>query len=372
MTQRLLQTFTAQITSPFPCPWPQSQLQSCPGPWATDQPPPSASPPPVSCAVQAPLGPSRVLRVGADAEASPPHRLLLLARHLGAKPSALSPAVRAPAHLPLPSLSHSYRVSVALGPLCLEADHVPFSPSSRLSLSWHIFPSASHPLLSLPSSDQLPFLLGACKDHQDCCLGLRELVLGPCHPAVFLHQEVGGARVRQPLAPPTHLCISHPDLNGTSLPILEGQFLRLVCVADSNPPATLSWLWEGKPLSPSQRSAPGVLEIPRVGVRDGGEVACRAQHPLGSQQVSFSLSVQSELQGRCWGPAAWAGVCLWEGWVWGLSFTPSPSPERPPPCSCETEEQQGSWPLVLTLIRGALMGAGFLLTYGLTWTYYTR
>ncbi|XP_023603924.1 sialic acid-binding Ig-like lectin 14 [Myotis lucifugus] len=39
---------------------------------------------------------------------------------------------------------------------------------------------------------------------------------------------------------------------------------------------------------------------------------------------------------------------------------------------CVTEEQQGSWPLVLTLIRGALMGAGFLLTYVLTWLYYTR
>ncbi|KAB0384636.1 hypothetical protein FD755_006553 [Muntiacus reevesi] len=128
------------------------------------------------------------------------------------------------------------------------------------------------------------------------------------------------------------------DLNGTSLPILEGQFLRLVCVADSNPPARLSWLWEGKPLSPSQRSAPGVLEIPRVGVGDGGEVTCRAQHPLGSQQVSFSLSVQ----------------------------------KGPPSCSCETEEPQGSWPMAVTLIRGALMGAGFLLTYGLTWIYYTR
>ncbi|XP_023605242.1 sialic acid-binding Ig-like lectin 14 [Myotis lucifugus] len=69
----------------------------------------------------------------------------------------------------------------------------------------------------------------------------------------------------------------------------------------------------------------------------GGEFTCRAQHPLGSQHVSFSLSVQSS-----------------------------------PPCSCVTEEQQGSWPLVLTLIRGALMGAGFLLTYVLTWLYYTR
>ena len=29
-------------------------------------------------------------------------------------------------------------------------------------------------------------------------------------------------------------------------------------------------------------------------------------------------------------------------------------------------------PLVLTLLRGALMGSGFLFTYGLTWIYYTR
>ncbi|XP_072471623.1 sialic acid-binding Ig-like lectin 14 [Notamacropus eugenii] len=35
-------------------------------------------------------------------------------------------------------------------------------------------------------------------------------------------------------------------------------------------------------------------------------------------------------------------------------------------------QEKSSWPLVLTLLRGALMGAGFLLTYGLTWAYYTR
>ncbi|KAI5213828.1 Sialic Acid-Binding Ig-Like Lectin 14 [Manis pentadactyla] len=44
----------------------------------------------------------------------------------------------------------------------------------------------------------------------------------------------------------------------------------------------------------------------------------------------------------------------------------------PPSCRCVTAEQQGSWPLILTLIRGTLMGAGFLLTYGLTWIYYSR
>ncbi|KAF6289050.1 sialic acid binding Ig like lectin 14 [Rhinolophus ferrumequinum] len=126
--------------------------------------------------------------------------------------------------------------------------------------------------------------------------------------------------------------------NHMSLSVLEGQFLLLVCEADSNPPATLSWSQEGKALSPSQRSAPGVLELPHVGAADGGVFTCQAQHPLGSQNVSFSLSVQ----------------------------------RSPRSCKCVAEEQQGSWPLVLTLIRGALMGAGFLLTYGLTWIYYTR
>ncbi|XDB60354.1 PREDICTED: sialic acid-binding Ig-like lectin 14 isoform X1 [Capra hircus] len=125
--------------------------------------------------------------------------------------------------------------------------------------------------------------------------------------------------------------------NASSILISEGQALQLLCVADSNPPAQLSWFWGSPALESTPVSSTGVLEIPQVAAGDG-EVTCRAQNPLGSQQVSFSLSVQ----------------------------------KGPPPCSCETEEQQGSWPLVLTLIRGALMGAGFLLTYGLTWTYYTR
>lgn len=80
-----------------------------------------------------------------------------------------------------------------------------------------------------------------------------------------------------------------------SLPVLEGQFLSLVCIADSNPPAMLSWSREGKALSPSQPSAPGVLELLHVGVEDEGEFTCQAQNPLGSQCISISLSVRSEL-----------------------------------------------------------------------------
>uniref|UniRef100_A0A8C9B0S3 Ig-like domain-containing protein n=1 Tax=Prolemur simus TaxID=1328070 RepID=A0A8C9B0S3_PROSS len=79
--------------------------------------------------------------------------------------------------------------------------------------------------------------------------------------------------------------------NDTSLLVLEGQSLRLVCVTLSNPPATLSWARGSQTLSPSQPSDPGVLELPRVQMEHEGEFTCHAQHPLGSRHVSLSLSV---------------------------------------------------------------------------------
>ncbi|XP_064150176.1 sialic acid-binding Ig-like lectin 10 isoform X4 [Loxodonta africana] len=79
--------------------------------------------------------------------------------------------------------------------------------------------------------------------------------------------------------------------NGMSLPVLEGQSLRLACVADSSPPATLSWFRGSHPVSPSQPSDSGVLELPRVQKEDEGEVTCRAQNRLGSPRLSLHLSV---------------------------------------------------------------------------------
>nr|XP_020138791.1 sialic acid-binding Ig-like lectin 11 [Microcebus murinus] len=93
--------------------------------------------------------------------------------------------------------------------------------------------------------------------------------------------------------------------NDTSLPVLEGQSLRLVCVALSNPPARLSWTRESQTLSPSQPSEPGVLELPRVQTEHEGEFTCCAQHALGSQRVSLSLSVHYPPQ--LLGPS-----CSWE------------------------------------------------------------
>ncbi|XP_054935130.1 sialic acid-binding Ig-like lectin 5 isoform X2 [Physeter macrocephalus] len=81
-----------------------------------------------------------------------------------------------------------------------------------------------------------------------------------------------------------------------SLPVQEGQFLRLDCVADSNPPAMMSWTRGSLTLSPSNSSNPGVLELPRVELGDHGKYVCRAQHPLGSKEASLSLVVKNPPQ----------------------------------------------------------------------------
>ncbi|XP_077648907.1 sialic acid-binding Ig-like lectin 11 [Urocitellus parryii] len=93
--------------------------------------------------------------------------------------------------------------------------------------------------------------------------------------------------------------------NGTSLSVLEGQSLRLVCVTHSNPPARLSWTWGTQTLSPEWLSDPGVLELPQVQTEHGGEFTCHARSPLGSQHLSLSLSVH--YPPRLLGPS-----CSWE------------------------------------------------------------
>ncbi|XP_030617274.1 sialic acid-binding Ig-like lectin 5 [Delphinapterus leucas] len=89
-----------------------------------------------------------------------------------------------------------------------------------------------------------------------------------------------------------------PEILGQSLslPVQEGQFLRLDCVADSNPPARMSWIRGSLTLSPSNSSNPGVLELPRVELEDHGKYVCRAQHPLGSKEASLCLVVKNPPQ----------------------------------------------------------------------------
>ncbi|XP_032341363.1 sialic acid-binding Ig-like lectin 5 [Camelus ferus] len=132
--------------------------------------------------------------------------------------------------------------------------------------------------------------------------------------------------------------------NGSSLSVLEGESLRLVCVADSNPPATLSWARGSRTLSPSQPSNPGVLLLPRVDSDHEGKFTCRAQHPRGSLGISLHLSVQNPPQ--LLGPS-----CSWEDQ--GLH------------CSCSSRAQPAPslrWRLGEGLLEGTISNASFKIT----------
>ncbi|XP_030677028.1 sialic acid-binding Ig-like lectin 7 isoform X4 [Nomascus leucogenys] len=94
-----------------------------------------------------------------------------------------------------------------------------------------------------------------------------------------------------------HVTASTALGNSSSLSVLEGQSLRLVCAVDSNPPARLSWTWRSLTLYPSQPSNPLVLEL-RVHLGDEGEFTCRARNSLGSQHFSLNLSLQHEYTGK--------------------------------------------------------------------------
>nr|XP_023399850.1 sialic acid-binding Ig-like lectin 6 [Loxodonta africana] len=74
--------------------------------------------------------------------------------------------------------------------------------------------------------------------------------------------------------------------NASSLPILQGQSLHLVCVADSNPPAELTLFRQSQTLNASLFSNPGYVELPETGAAER-MFTCRAQNQLASQHVLF-------------------------------------------------------------------------------------
>ncbi|XP_054553498.1 sialic acid-binding Ig-like lectin 7 [Talpa occidentalis] len=101
--------------------------------------------------------------------------------------------------------------------------------------------------------------------------------------------------------------------NGSSLPVQEGQSLRLACVVHSSPPTNLTWVWGSQTVksSPSLHSVGAVgtwehpqtleLELARVRLEDHGKLLCCAENPLGSQEASLSLSVETPWDPPCAG-----------------------------------------------------------------------
>ncbi|XP_054567280.1 sialic acid-binding Ig-like lectin 5 [Eptesicus fuscus] len=124
------------------------------------------------------------------------------------------------------------------------------------------------------------------------------------------------------------------NLQNTSLTILEGEDLRLHCLADSNPPAELSWFRGSPGLNATPISSTAILELPRVGPAQEGEFTCQAGHPLGPQSVSLSLSV-------VYPPQLLGPSCSWE--YQGLH------------CSCSSRAQPAPslrWRLGAGLLEG--------------------
>uniref|UniRef100_A0A4X2KAB8 Ig-like domain-containing protein n=1 Tax=Vombatus ursinus TaxID=29139 RepID=A0A4X2KAB8_VOMUR len=111
--------------------------------------------------------------------------------------------------------------------------------------------------------------------------------------------------------------------NSSALVVQEGRSLHLLCAANSNPPATLSWLLGDQTLASSQPSEDGVLhlDLPHLGPADGGNYTCLAEHALGSKQASLSVSVQ-------YSPRMLSSSCSWvkEGLLCTCSAQAEPAP----------------------------------------------
>ncbi|XP_066127475.1 sialic acid-binding Ig-like lectin 5 isoform X3 [Saccopteryx bilineata] len=132
--------------------------------------------------------------------------------------------------------------------------------------------------------------------------------------------------------------------NTSSLPILEGEAVWLLCEADSNPPAELSWFRGSPALNSTPISSTETLELPHVGTLEEGEFSCRARHPLGSQTLSLSLSV-------VYPPQLLGPSCSWEDQ--GLH------------CSCSSRAQPAPslrWRLGTGLLEGNHSNASYMVT----------
>ncbi|KAM8787639.1 sialic acid-binding Ig-like lectin 5 [Rhynchonycteris naso] len=130
----------------------------------------------------------------------------------------------------------------------------------------------------------------------------------------------------------------------TTLSILEGKAVRLLCEADSNPPAELSWFQGSPALNATPISSTETLELPRVGTAEEGKFSCRARHPLGSQTLSLSLSV-------VYPPQLLGPSCSWEDQ--GLH------------CSCSSRAQPAPslrWRLGAGLLEGNHSNASCMVT----------
>nr|XP_025705291.1 sialic acid-binding Ig-like lectin 5 isoform X2 [Callorhinus ursinus] len=150
-----------------------------------------------------------------------------------------------------------------------------------------------------------------------------------------------------------------PDIHFPE-PLKSGYPTNLTCSmlgsCEEGRPLTFSWVGRALDSLDPQTLHSSVLTLtPRL-QDHGSNLTCQVHLPGGQDTVERTIRLN----------VSYAPQLMTTRILQG-NYTGTPSS-----CNCVTEKQEGSWPLVLTLIRGALMGAGFLLTYGLTWIYYSR
>ncbi|XP_030890799.1 sialic acid-binding Ig-like lectin 14 isoform X3 [Leptonychotes weddellii] len=150
-----------------------------------------------------------------------------------------------------------------------------------------------------------------------------------------------------------------PDIHFPE-PLKSGYPTNLTCSmlgsCEGGRPLTFSWVGDALDSLDPQTLHSSVLTLtPRL-QDHGSNLTCQVHLPGGQDTVERTIRLNVSYAPQ-----------LMTTHILQRNYTGTPSS-----CNCVTEKQEGSWPLVITLIRGVLMGAGFLLTYGLTWIYYTR
>uniref|UniRef100_A0A803J6C1 Sialic acid-binding Ig-like lectin like 2 n=1 Tax=Xenopus tropicalis TaxID=8364 RepID=A0A803J6C1_XENTR len=106
--------------------------------------------------------------------------------------------------------------------------------------------------------------------------------------------------------------ISNCTSEGCRVEAIEGTSLSLLCSAESNPPANLSWAKTGQNSTDPLNSSSGRLDVSHVTTDNGGDYMCRARNKHGNSTVSITVVILYAPRGLTFNYCAVNG-CFVEG-----------------------------------------------------------
>uniref|UniRef100_A0A6I8SXH3 Siglec-like 1 n=1 Tax=Xenopus tropicalis TaxID=8364 RepID=A0A6I8SXH3_XENTR len=90
---------------------------------------------------------------------------------------------------------------------------------------------------------------------------------------------------------PRRPTISNCTSKGCRVEAIEGTSLSLLCSAESNPPANLSWAKMGQNSTDPLNSSSGRFDVSHVTTDNGGDYMCRARNKHGNSTVSVTVVI---------------------------------------------------------------------------------